>query len=280
MTVVAARLKRRPLPTGPTTLELHRQLLAGAITGVIVLVFAAVLLFDAASVPWARGLPHGVAALFGRITRFGQSDWLLIPSGVLVLLLLTADWRRVPPLIRRAWAEIGALVGAFFVAIAIAGLLTDLVKWIVGRSRPMLFASDGILSFHPFLAGYPHVSFPSGHATTVTAATVVIGLISRRAAIPVGIAAALIGLSRVVVGAHYPSDVIAGAFVGGTYAYGLATWLVGKRVAFRRDRAGRIRPRIAALRRAAAAPGMPRRLLAALVTAVGDGLAPRRRAPS
>ena len=234
----------------------------------IVSVVLAVALLDATSVGWAHGLPPAVAGLFGRITRFGQSDWLLIPTGIVTLILLAADWRRVPPLQRSAWAEIGGLVGYFFVAVAVAGLITDLVKWIVGRSRPPLFLTEGILSFHPLSAGYLHVSFPSGHATTVAAATVVVALISRRAAVLVGVLALAIAVSRVAVGAHYPSDVIAGAFVGAGYAYWLADRLARKHFIFRRDRAGRMRPRVAAIRRVFAKPGGAGAMAIALTVAV------------
>jgi undecaprenyl-diphosphatase len=169
---------------------------------------------------------------------------------------------------RSAWAEIGGLVGYFFVAVAVAGLITDLIKWIVGRSRPPLFISEGILSFHPLSSGYLHVSFPSGHATTVAAATVVVALISRRVAVLVALFALAIAVSRVAVGAHYPSDVIAGAFTGAGYAYWLADRLATKRFMFRRDRAGRMRPRVAATRRSFAKPGGAGAMLAALGVAI------------
>lgn len=278
---IAARLRRRRLPA-PTREQPGQQwiLIGGIAAAFLVLVAAAVLFLDALSVSWTGHLPPGAVAVFRRITRFGQSDWLLIPTGVLAILLLGADWRRAPLLMRLAWAEIGALVGYFFFAVAIAGLLTDLIKWIVGRSRPMQFLADGVFAIHPFSFGYAHASFPSGHATTVAAATVVIAFISRRWAVPVALLAAIIAVSRVAVGAHYPSDVVAGLFIGATYAYGLAVWLAGKGVAFRRDRSGLVRPRTGALRRVAATPGGARAMLAALPAAIGGAFGPRRQAPS
>jgi undecaprenyl-diphosphatase len=250
---IAVRLSRQSTVDPAAEQRKRWGALAGTV-GIVLVVLAAALL-DAASVSWAHGLPPAVAGLFGRITRFGQSDWLLIPTGVFTIILLASAWRRVPLLMRSAWAEIGGLVGYFFVAVAVGGLITDLVKWIVGRSRPPLFLSEGILGFHPLSTGYLHVSFPSGHATTAAAATVVVALISRRAALAVGVLAAAIAVSRVAVGAHYPSDVIAGAFIGAGYSYWLADRLAGKRFIFRRDRAGRIRARAGAIRRVFAKRG-------------------------
>ena len=262
---IAVRLSRQSTVDPAAEQRKRWGALAGTV-GIVLVVLAAALL-DAASVSWAHGLPPAVAGLFGRITRFGQSDWLLIPTGIVTLILLAADWRRVPPLQRSAWAEIGGLVGYFFVAVAVAGLITDLVKWIVGRSRPPLFLTEGSLSFHPLSTGYLHVSFPSGHATTVAAATVVVVLISRRAAIAVGLFAVAIAVSRVAVGAHYPSDAIAGAFVGAGYSYWLADRLARKRFVFRRDRAGRMRPRVAAIRRVFARRGGAGAMATALAVA-------------
>jgi undecaprenyl-diphosphatase len=55
---------------------------------------------------------------------------------------------------------------------------------------------------------------PSGHATTAAAAAVAIGAVWPRARLVMWLYALLIMFSRVVVVAHHPSDVIAGAAVG------------------------------------------------------------------
>jgi len=59
-------------------------------------------------------------------------------------------------------------------------------------------------------------SFPSGHATTAftVAGVAIIGLGLGWWALPLLALAALVGLSRIVVGAHWPMDVLAGAFGG------------------------------------------------------------------
>ncbi len=59
-----------------------------------------------------------------------------------------------------------------------------------------------------------YASLPSGHATTAFAALVAIGAIWPQARALMWIYAVLIALSRVIVTAHHPSDVIAGAIVG------------------------------------------------------------------
>lgn len=68
----------------------------------------------------------------------------------------------------------------------------------------------------PALAKLPtSFSFPSGHTTTSFAGVVVIGAVCPRLRIPVVIAASAMGLTRPYLGVHYPSDVAAGAALGG-----------------------------------------------------------------
>lgn len=98
------------------------------------------------------------------------------------------------------------------------------LKWAVARPRPVaMYGEEAVFVLGPVLrAG----SFPSGHtATAVFAAWVVCGLTSSRPRRAVAIGVALMaGFSRVVVGAHHPLDVLAGAALGSMFG-GLALWL-------------------------------------------------------
>jgi membrane-associated phospholipid phosphatase len=229
--------------------ERTRALVAGVTVMSLALVVLAAVTLDTASVAWASGLPTGVRAFFAWVTRWGKSDWLLIPSGVVVIVLFWGDWQAVDRRVAAAWAEIGALVGTFFVAIAASGLTVDVVKAVIGRARPVRFAEGGPFGFHPFSFTYALNGFPSGHATTMGAALMVAALLSWTTAAPVFVLAALVAVSRVAIGAHYPSDVAAGFLFGAAYAYFLAVGLAKGRIGFTVDLAGRPRPRMTAVRR-------------------------------
>ncbi len=225
------------------------------------------ILLDGRSPAWAAALPDWLASVFQTVTGAGKSDWYLVPTGVALIVLALGAWGTVDRRLRAAWAEIAALIGYAFISVAAAAIAVNLLKQIIGRSRPARFEEDGWLAFDAFNFDYANASFPSGHATTAGAALMVGALIFPRFRVPIVVAGLLIAFSRVFVGAHYPSDAVAGLALGGGIAYLVARSLARRGVAFRFDERGWIRPRsraaCAARRRSWA------RLLAAPFAALG-----------
>jgi len=80
------------------------------------------------------------------------------------------------------------------------------VKRLVGRPRP---AGDGI---RPLATTHSTLSFPSAHAASTTAAAIAFGRVTGQALAPVLVPPML--LSRLVLGVHYPTDVLAGSALG------------------------------------------------------------------
>jgi membrane-associated phospholipid phosphatase len=104
---------------------------------------------------------------------------------------------------RRDWVLVGVgAVAAHAAAIAI--------KLVVRRQRP----------HHPAIAvnvGTPSaLSFPSAHATSTTAAAMLLCR-ATRSRLPLAVVPAM-AVSRLVLGVHYPTDVLAGAAVGAVVA--------------------------------------------------------------
>src|SRR5690606_6431006 len=103
--------------------------------------------------------------------------------------------------------------------------LTNILKQVIGRMRPLYVDAEDWLAFDPFGFSAANASFPSGHATTAGAVLVVASLVLPRWRWLFLLAAVAMAASRIVVGAHFPSDVIAGLAVGAAFAWASALFL-------------------------------------------------------
>jgi undecaprenyl-diphosphatase len=212
------------------------------------LVVAVALGLDAAAIASVDRLPPAVKALFQWATRYGKSDWLLVPAASVMIVVGLGDWRAVSRVNAAAWHEIAALAGILFLVVALSGIATDVVKPLVGRVRPG-FAS-GPFDFSPLsFAGYRHYSFPSGHATTAAAVATLALYVRGSWTVAVVAAAGVVAVSRVAIGAHWPSDVVGGVFVGVGVSWLVLRASVAAGVGLRALPDGRVRWRTGVLRR-------------------------------
>lgn len=93
------------------------------------------------------------------------------------------------------------------------GLVTLALKHMVARARPSMLLEHGHYGLaQPFL-GAPFNSFPSSHAFAAFAAAFVLANALPAWRIPLLLLAAIAGLCRVLTLEHFPSDVLASAFV-------------------------------------------------------------------
>jgi undecaprenyl-diphosphatase len=146
--------------------------------------------------------------LFLAITQFGNG-WVAIPLTALIIILKT-------PREFLAKALLCAAVAGTF-----SGVLNTQVKHIVHRDRPALCctrvdsAGQNIMKpVHVVGKTLRHNSFPSGHSNTVFTAVTILALYFGGYFFYGYLAAFLIALSRVYVGAHFPLDTAGGAIMG------------------------------------------------------------------
>lgn len=168
---------------------------------------------------WAQDLPDGLRAFFRTVTGFGLSDWILVPS--LILTAVFAIFARLPlgALRKLAFRQLTGVAGFVFLGVGLPGLVANLIKRAIGRGRPEMFDQVGAFDFQVFAGSARFESFPSGHATTAMAFCMVVAFLAPRSLRDMAFLSLLVVVSRVVVGAHYPTDVVAGAILGTLGAY-------------------------------------------------------------
>ena len=143
-------------------------------------------------------VPAALTAYFGVFTRSGSAAFL-VPVAVVAALVLLAARRRFE----------GVLIG---VSLATATLVVYTLKAVVGRTRPALWESQW----------YWGSSFPSGHtlstaAFSMAAALCVARIWPRTGNLAMWLAilwTGLVALSRLILGVHWPSDVLAAICIG------------------------------------------------------------------
>jgi membrane-associated phospholipid phosphatase len=119
----------------------------------------------------------------------------------------------------KAWVRIFL---AMLVALAIAGITTRAIKIASGRARPSV-KTEAHWNGPQFSSKYH--AFPSGHTAASTAFFVALFLARKKMGAPLLLIPILIAISRMIVGAHYLSDVTFAAILGVICALLVAHWL-------------------------------------------------------
>jgi undecaprenyl-diphosphatase len=205
--IVHRRFERRP-PLYPPTPWLSWTL------AVLLLAGICVVLFDDAAGRYWQHWPSPLKVFAEETTPLGLGKWYLLPPLAWLLVANQIDWDSLSR--ERLVAAYNRTCLSFFVLIAVGlpGLATLGIKLLVGRERPFDYQDAGILSFHTFKLSPLYASFPSGHSTTVGAVAGVIMLLCPRWKYGIMLAAIWIASTRVLLGAHYPSDAVTGFGLG------------------------------------------------------------------
>ena len=147
------------------------------------------------------------------VTSLGSATVLVFITAAMVVYLLITR--------RRA--------AALFVFVAVAGgqILSSLLKLVIDRARPDIV---------PHLAEVQTASFPSGHAMLAAVTYLTLGALAARIAPGRAVSAYILGLailvtlavgvSRIYLGVHWPSDVLAGWCAGAAWA--MLCWLIAQ----------------------------------------------------
>jgi undecaprenyl-diphosphatase len=190
--------------------------------------------YDEAVSRWATASQIPAVRLLADYTDIGKSTAYLISSLAIALCLTFASWRGRPLSVKSRLALIYSQAFFAFWAVALSGILVNILKLLFARARPALLDARGAYDFFGrWGTGYDFTSFPSGHSTTMGALAAVLVLwFPKTGAVAVPLCAAL-AASRVAAGAHFPSDVIIGFALGFLFSVWLARLLARRHSVFR-----------------------------------------------
>ena len=189
------------------------------------LVALGILWFDKPLYLFLRNFDCGLFRVFDVV--FAAKIWLLVSAVVLVVFYIKKAWS-VPPRIRNArnhisvavimkdfWNKVRNSYAVFVLSsVLAASAVAGVLKVLIGRARPVFFEALDMTGFFPPSFEWAFNSMPSGHTVATFAGLVMLGLLAPRVKWFTWTLAIFVGISRVCVGAHWPSDVILGAFIG------------------------------------------------------------------
>ncbi len=192
---------------------------------VALIVLLGILWFDKPLFVLLRNFECGLFKLFGIV--FSGKVWLLI-SFVAVIMLCVKKYLKSEIYFKDKKNNFNLIEGVkniflktksshaflIFYSVLLTGVIVKFLKVFIGRARPIFFEALDMTGFYPPSLDWAFNSMPSGHTAISFAGLVMIGMLIPKYKCVTWSLAILIGFSRIAVGAHWPSDVILGAFIG------------------------------------------------------------------
>ena len=148
---------------------------------------------------------------FISITELGDSLWYFLIFFLIFIFSFIAKKINIISLKKYSYLKNISIFS--FSYLFLVGTITQIIKHLVGRPRPNYTNLNENLEFIFLSTNSTFHSFPSGHASTIIATTIIASLMIPGLRSFFYICGALIALSRVVVGAHFMTDVTAGALL-------------------------------------------------------------------
>ena len=184
------------------------------------------LLFDYSIASFFHSLNYQTKSLFGTLTHFGDSLYFFIPT---ILTWALVKIIKSKNQIINTISEISLFI---FLNILLSGIVTQILKHAIGRPRPVLFngfeqKSLSIISFDS-----KWHSFPSGHTATIFAFIFCMVLLFPKIKNILITVAIIIASTRVIVGAHFISDIFGGALVAYLSSIFISKNLASKKILF------------------------------------------------
>lgn len=116
------------------------------------------------------------------------------------------------------WGYAGASAFTFVNVLVLAFVVERSLYWLLKNSLKRRRPPAAIPRFKSVITASDEFSFPSGHTSGAFVLAILVSSYIPVLAIPLFIWVACVGLSRVILGVHFPADIIAGMTLGGSIA--------------------------------------------------------------
>lgn len=199
--VQVARSKRKPIWRYPA-------FLAG-----LALIPVLMVTIDGPLSSMMKSIDGEAKAIIDLLSESGDSKYSLVPTGVGFLVLMAVYFIDPNTVRARMTAWVATVCGYIFVSIAYSGILTNVIKILLGRARPHVADTLAMPELHPFATSGSWHSFPSGHANTVFAIAFAVGFLVPTLRRYLIVLAAALAFCRVLQFRHFISDSLGGALL-------------------------------------------------------------------
>jgi len=186
--------------------------------------------------------PRGTASLWPVriVTDFGKSSYVLktLGIGTCLVFLLSVFTQSAA---RGRLLVLSSRLAFLFLAVLVPNAVGELLKGIVGRGRPFVGGAPDAFHYSHFAWTEAYASLPSGHAITAFALAFALSSLAPKWRVTIWAYAVLIAITRLILLAHHPSDVLAGALVGILGAMAVRYWFAARHLIFTIEPDGAIR---------------------------------------
>ncbi len=158
---------------------------------------------------WVNGI--FLKEFFSEITKLGSSSWYFSITIIGFFIFYINNKLQIIKI--KSAKNLSNFFISSFVYILIVGIITQIIKHVVGRPRPNHTDFEDVFSFKYFTMESNFHSFPSGHSSTIFIVCFILVSVAPKLRYFFYFLASVVAFSRVIVGAHFFTDIVAGAIL-------------------------------------------------------------------
>ncbi len=148
---------------------------------------------------------------FSEITKLGSSSWYFSIATIGFIIFYINNKLQI--IKTKSAKNLSNFFISSFVYILTVGIITQIIKHVVGRPRPNHTDFEDVFNFKYFTMESSFHSFPSGHSSTIFIVCFILVSVVPRLKYFFYFLASVVAFSRVIVGAHFFTDIVAGAIL-------------------------------------------------------------------